>query len=288
MDKRERVALFRERLATAMAARQWSGADLAAAVGVNRSTVSQLLAGADPRLPNGQIVAESAAALGVSADWLLGLASRAEPAAEILDSSMQIAGADRAPVDENLLAWQREAAGYKIRHVPATLPDVLKIEDVLRVEYRDYAAKTSDQAIADSQSRLAYLRLPEADMEICMSRQTLAAFARGEGQWEEVAAPQRHAQLAHMSRLLRELYPSLRLYLFDQRTHTSAPYTVFGPLRAAVYLGQTYFVFTTTKHIRALTGHFDALVRAAVVQADEAAETLDALRARHCPGATGR
>ena len=62
------------------------------------------------------------------------------------------------------------------------------------------------------------------------------------------------------------------------RTHYSVPYTVFGPMRAAVYVGQMYFVFNTKEHIRVLTRHFDDLVRAAVVQANDTPKMLAALR----------
>ena len=37
--------------------------------------------------------------------------------------------------------------------------------------------------------------------------------------------------------LVEELYPSLRLYLYDGLTHYSVPFTVFGPIRAVIYIG---------------------------------------------------
>ncbi|NNG02912.1 MAG: transcriptional regulator, partial [Inquilinus sp.] len=46
----------------------------------------------------------------------------------------------------------------------------------------------------------------------------------------------------------------------------SVPVTIFGPLRAAIYVGQAYIVFNSTEHIRVLTHHFDSLIRGAVVQ----------------------
>ena len=82
-----------------------------------------------------------------------------------------------------------------------------------------------------------------------------------------------------MIRLAEELYPTLRIYLFDGLTHFSAPYTVFGPMRAAVYIGQLYFVINTQEHVRVLTRHFDDLIRAATVQANEVATFLSGLRA---------
>jgi len=58
------------------------------------------------------------------------------------------------------------------------------------------------------------------------------------------------------------------------------PFTVFGPFRAAIYIGQMYFVFNTTEHIRVLGRHFGSLVRTAVVQATNSAAYLATLRAR--------
>ena len=203
MDKRERSRIFKRRLGEAMAAAGLARSALAASIGVDRSTVSQLLNPDEPRLPNGQVVAELAAALNVSADWLLGLAAESAPAADILEGSLQIQGAARAPADENLFAWYEEATGYKVRHVPTTLPDMLKTDAVVRLEYRDYVAKTSDQAIADTRGKLAYIRTPETDVELCMPVQRLTGFARGHGIWEELPPADRRAQLERMAASLK-------------------------------------------------------------------------------------
>lgn len=128
----------------------------------------------------------------------------------------------------------------------------------------------SDLAIAESHGKLAYTRLPETDMEVCMSVQAIEGFCRGEGLWKGLSVTARAEQLRRMVDLTDELYPSLRLFLFDGLTHYSVPLTIFGPIRAAIYLGQMYFVFNTTEHIRVLTRHFDTLIRAATVQSTEA------------------
>ncbi|MEO0979736.1 MAG: helix-turn-helix domain-containing protein, partial [Pseudomonadota bacterium] len=73
MDKRERAELFRERLSDAIRSRDMNRSDLARGANLDRSTVSQLLSEEAPRLPNGQALASISTALGVSADWLLGL-----------------------------------------------------------------------------------------------------------------------------------------------------------------------------------------------------------------------
>lgn len=270
MRRDERALLFQGRLAEAMARQGASGAGLARRTGLDRSTIAQLLHADPPRLPGGQALAALAGELSVTSDWLLGLVTDPAPVAEILDASVEIAAATYAPADENLLRWLREAEGYKTRHVPTTLPAPLKTEAVLAHEYRNRTGRTTAQAIADSRSRLHYSRETSGDIEIAMPLQDLEGFARGEGLWRSLPAPDRREQLAHMGALLRELYPRLRLHLFDRRTMYAAPVSVFGPLRAVVYLGQSYLVFNTTRHIRALSNQFDGLVRHAVVRSDEA------------------
>jgi transcriptional regulator with XRE-family HTH domain len=282
-DRRETVKIFRSRLAEALDRAAMTRAALARATGVDRSTLSQLLSPANDRLPRADTVAAIAFALRVSLDWLLGLSQEDKLGADVLLESLQFTPSARTPVDENLARWHDEAVGYKIRHVPATLPDLMKTEEVLRYEFEEYVAKTVDQAIAASHGRLAYTRHPETDMEICMPRQSLQAFARGEGRWTGLDAAARAEQLGRMAMLCEELYPALRLHLFDAMTRYSVPYTIFGPLRAAIYVGQVYFVFTTTPHIRTLTRHFDELVRAAAVEAKDTGAFLRGL----LPGPAG-
>ena len=113
IDKRDRASLFRRRLATAMTTKGTTQAALARTIGVDRSTISQLLGADESRLPNAQVVAECAAALGVTADWLLGLSDRPEQAADLLAASMTMTPAQRALVDEQIFEWHREADGYK-------------------------------------------------------------------------------------------------------------------------------------------------------------------------------
>ena len=267
MDRRDTAQRFRERLREAMERGRVNRSTLAARIGIDRSTLSQLLSSEVDRLPRADTAAAIASALNVSLDWLLGLSQQAKLGADILNESVEVKLSADAPVDESLAAWYAEAAGYKIRHVPARLPDLMKTEEVLDYEYREFAARSADRAIAVSHGRLAYVRLPETDIEISQSRQSLESFTRGEGVWRDLPLAARREQLDHMIALMDELYPTLRMFFFDGRTHFSVPYTVFGPQRAAVYVGQMFFAFNTIEHIRVLTRHFDALVRASTVPA---------------------
>ncbi len=115
-------------------------------------------------------------------------------------------------------------------------------------------------------------------MEVCSSIQSVESFARGEGIWRQLPAEVRRAQLDWMIRALGELYPTLRWFLFDGLKRFCVPLTVFGPLRAAVYIGDMYLVLNSTEHIRDLTRRFDDLIRAAVVQPPDVVALLETLR----------
>ena len=242
MDKRDRADLFKSRLAQALSERALTQSALARATRVDRSTISQLLAPGS-RLPNAQLAADCADALGISADWLLGLSERPETLADLLATSLTIAEAPRALIDETIFGWHREAAGYKIRHVPATLPDMLKTRAMVEWEYRPQLGRTAEQALGAFEDRLAWMRGARSDYEIALPLHELAAFAGAEGYYQGLPATVRLEQMDRLITLCDQLYPSLRLYLFDARRVFSAPVTVFGPLLAVIYLGRTTLRF---------------------------------------------
>jgi len=278
IDKRDRAQQFRDRLAQAMATARSNQSALARAVGVDRSTVSQLLTATGPRLPNAQVVAECARTLGVSADWLLGLTDRPERAADLLAAATDMPEAPRALVDEQIFAWHQEAAGYKIRHVPAGLPDMLKIRELLRWEYEPTLGRTTDQAIGASEDRLAWMRQSRSDYEIALPVHDLAAFAGASGYYAGLPADIRRRQIDRLARLHDQLYPNLRLYLFNARRLYSAPVTIFGPLLAVIYLGSNYIAFRDRERISTITRHFDRLVREADISPRTLPGFLDRLR----------
>ena len=113
IDKRVRAQQFRARLGRAMAEHGSTQSGLARDIGVDRSTISQLLKGDGARLPNAHVVGACAFALGVSADWLLSLSDRPESAADLMTASLALTAAPRALVDQQIFDWHREAAGYK-------------------------------------------------------------------------------------------------------------------------------------------------------------------------------
>lgn len=279
MDRRETVRVFRERLIEVLARSGLSRSAFAARIGIDRSTLAQILSPANDRLPRAETLAAIAADQQVSVDWLLGLSQGGPLAAAIIPQPLEIEPGAHSPADERLNRWYAEVAGYKVRYVPTTLPDLLKTEELIRYEYRDRSAPVPESRIEAASARLANIRRPESDMEACSALQELESFARGEGIWRGFDAAGRRRQLRWMIELLDELYPAFRWFLYDGVRRYSVPLTIFGPKRAAIYVGHMYFVFNSTEHIRVLSSHFDELIRAAVVQPPQVSDLLRGLLA---------
>ena len=274
IDRRQLLTVFRERLEVVVQRSGLSRGEFAEQNELDRSTLSQLLSLANRRLPRAETLAEIASTQQVSVDWLLGLSHAGPMQAEMLQEQTSFAEDALSYNDERLIAWFAEAQGYKIRYVPSTIPDLLKTEDVIRYEIAHYVAARPEQKIETAAARLAWTRGPESDLEMCNSLQAVESLARGEGIWRALPAEQRVAQMENMIRLTDELYPTLRWFLFDGLQRYAAPVTIFGPQRAALYLGQMYLVLTSTEHVRTLTRHFDDLIRGAVVHPNEISHYL--------------
>ena len=268
MDKRELGPIFRERLQILM---QRAGVTrgLRESIGVDRSALTQLLSGQSIRLPRADTLRRIAERYSVSLDWLLGLSQDETLAAEI-KPALEIAVAEGADNDTLLERWHKEAIGYKIRYVPAQIPDLLRTPAVIDYEYSGRAAPSPSWQLRNAEFRLDYSRRPETDMEVCMPRQRLELLAEGRGQWRGLARDARGAARLH-GRPGGGALSAFRLFLYDQLRTYSIPYTVFGPQRAAIFVGEMYLVLNATEHIRSLTRHFDNLIRRAVVSANESA-----------------
>lgn len=274
MNRRETVQIFRERLTEVIERSGLNRSAFATRTGLDRSTLSQLLSEANDRLPRAETIAAIAQKQAVSVDWLLGLSQEDKLGTNIVTESLEIASGAGSAQDERLVRWHAEAAGYKIRYIPTTLPDLMKTQDVIVFEFEGQGGAIRDTQIDQSIERLAYTRRPETDIEACSSYQSIQSFARGEGIWRALPAEARRSQIRHMIDLVEELYPTFRWFLFDGLQRFAAPYTVFGPTRAIIYIGNVYFVFNSTEHIRALSRHFDDLIRAAVVQPPDVKDFL--------------
>ncbi len=280
MDRRtspERV--LHERLAEAIQRSGLNKSEFAEAAGVDRTTLSQLLSANTSRLPRADTLHAIAVAHDLSVDWLIGLSNVGPVAAELLPhTSFEAPGP--SSTDEKLLSWLDEAADYKIRYVPSTLPDLLKTEAVIRFERARAGGPNADQTIEVTEAQLAWARHPDTEMECCSSVQGLASFARGEGLWSRLGVEARRQQIDHIAKLVDELYPTFRWFLFDGSRRYAAPVTVFGPKRAALYLGHLYLVLTSAEHVRTISRHFDSLIRDADIQPTSVTTHLQRLRRR--------
>ena len=279
MDKRDLSGLFRERLAALIARSGGSLARFARETGLDRSALSQFLDPAIDRLPRAETLRAIAEASGVTTDWLLGLAKAAEGGQEIAQSveiETAVAEDGANPLDR----WRREALGAKLRYVPTTLPDMMRLPAVMLYELEGPRALAR---LEHAESVFDDALLGDLDIEIATPEQALDDFAVGAGIWRDLPAATRRAQLAHMAERAAESYPRLRLCMFDGRRSYSAPFTVFGLYRVSIYFGRHYLVLTATEQVRAFARHFDGLIREATVDPRDAPARLEALAARVPP-----
>jgi transcriptional regulator with XRE-family HTH domain len=267
MNKDQISEILRARLVLLSQRAGLNLSQMAAGIGLDRSALSQMLSGQTLRLPRAETLMRIAQSHSVSLDWLMGL-SEDEALTAALTPAFEIEQASADGDDPLLARWHSEAAGTKIRYVPSNLPDLLRTEDVIAFDARRTGSQLETE-ISEARTRVAYNRQPETDMEVVMPLQILQQFAKGEGIWAGLGVEIRRRQLQHMAKLTDELYPTFRLFLFDGSKNYSAPFTVFGPRRAAVYLGQAYLVLNAKDAVASLARRFDHLVRQAVVHAHE-------------------
>jgi len=265
-DRKTLLTTFRERLDEVVGNSGKNRSRFAAETQIDRSTLTQLLSPSNRRLPRLETITQIAEVHQVSLDWLMGLSNAGPMQAEVMPEVTTVAHTTLAENEARLLVWFIDAFGYKVRYVPTTLPDLLKTSSVIDYEQRRHATSTSREKIEVAAARLEWTRDLSTNMEVCSSTQTLEGFARGEGVWARLPRADRLAQLDQMIELTGELYPSLRWFLYDGLQRYAAPVTVFGPIRAALYVGQMYLVLSSAEHVRELTRHFDDHIRAATVQ----------------------
>lgn len=271
-------AEFRARIGQVVARSGLTPAAFARNAGIDRSTLSQLLAGPMPRLPRAETLAAVARAAHVSVDWLLGLSAREEPGAEIIEAVLQVEPYGRLPASETFLAWLAESLGSRVCTVPIGIPDFLKIEEVLAADYPPTPQRPASVVTESVRRRLDLMRHPQHQLELCVPAEALRDLVLGLGRAGALPAETRRRQLAHMAALAEELYPAVRLHLYDSAASFSAHYTVFGARRVALFLGTSWLVLNAADHIRMFTRRFGELVRQAVVQPHEVARHALSLR----------
>lgn len=275
MDKRALADLFRLRLTELVTRSGVSHSTFSAGIGIDRSALSQLLAGDSARLPRVETLLKIAERHSVSLDWLLGISHDPGLTGE-LRPSFEIEEGGEDYTDTLLMKWHAEATGSKIRYVPARIPDLLRTPEIVSFE-ADAAHQSVKAQASETAFRLDYNRQPGTDMEVCMPQETLEAFAQGRGMWSGLKRDVRAEQLQYMARLISELYPSFRLFLFNEKERFSVPYTIFGSLRAAIFVGGMYLVLNNADSIQKMQRHFDQLIRFTRVHPHQTADYVKSL-----------
>src|SRR5438045_9610287 len=163
VQKRDTVEVFRRRVEQVIGRSALSRAQFAERAGLDRSTLSQLLSPDNVRLPRAETIARIAARHSVSADWLLGLSEEDHVAADIV-SQLAIEPDATSPADPRLLRWHEEARGFKVRYVPATLPDQIKTGAVIAFEPGKFSAPDADAWTDIAQARIAKSSRTGTDM----------------------------------------------------------------------------------------------------------------------------
>jgi hypothetical protein len=151
---------------------------------------------------------------------------------------------------------------------------MLKTREMVEWEYAPHLGRSTQQVIGASEDRMEWMRGAQSDYEIALPIHEIDNFVQSTGYYAGLPPEIRAGQLAQMIDLCDQLYPRLRLYLYDARQLYSAPITIFGPLLAVVYVGGHYLTFRERGRIETLSRHFDALVRQSVSTARDAAEYL--------------
>jgi transcriptional regulator with XRE-family HTH domain len=269
---------FRDRLEQVIARTGLNHAAFSRHVGVDRSTLSQLISPANDRLPRAETLMAIATHCRVSMDWLLGLSQREEVGAPMVETALTIETQAHAPFDHRFLRWLAEADGRKLRTVPVSFPDFMKIDAVMAFEYAVALEADPQPDLAARRRQIEDALDKGTEIEACVALQALDAFTHGQGAWAGIDADVRREQLAEMIGFVDSFYPAFRLFLYDLRQTYSAPFTVFGQSRVAVYLGPSYMMLNASEHIRMFARRFDDIIRTSAVQPHEAVRHLEALR----------
>ena len=119
------------------------------------------------------------------------------------------------------------------------------------------SGRAPDEAIQAAEAWLDWMRGTQSDYEIALPIHHLESMAGGFGYYAGLSADVRRAQIDWFLEVYDQLYPTLRIFLYDAHRVFSAPVTVFGPKIAAIYLGQQYVVFRDRERVQNVTRHFD-------------------------------
>ena len=138
---------------------------------------------------------------------------------------------------------------------------------MLEWEYASVQERRLPEAYDAMQDQPEWLSSDVSDYEIALPIHDIEACAAGTAYYSRVDENIRHEQLNFIADQCDQMFPRLRIFLFDAHRVFSSPVTVFGPNLAVVYIGQCYLAFREIERVKSLSSHFDWLVREATVDA---------------------
>ena len=248
VDKRDLSSLFRERLKMLVRRSDLNQSAFAAAVGIDRSALSQLLSGASTRLPRAETLLNIASEHKVSLDWLLGL-SQDEGLTGEIRASFEIEEGERRLRPHAAGALARRGGGHEdpLRAGRHSRPAAHRRADRLRSRHHQHEPRGAGRRDA-LPHRL--FRRPETDMEVCMPRHTLEIFARGLGVWSDFPASAQRQSSSPTCRGCSTTFT--RPSACSSMTAACAipcPTRSSGSIRAAIYVGDMYLVLNATQPV---------------------------------------
>lgn len=275
MEKRALSTLFRDRLHEAFGNTGKSISAFCRDNGVDRTTFSQLLSSEYSRLPRADTVAVLANALNVSADWLLGLSQDYQRGVDILESSVTFTDDKEEVFMQTWIDWCQEISRGKLRHVPVTLPDIVKTNDFLFHEYIPVLGEEEAKKSIDTVKENLYLTNMPSDYEMCASTQSITDFIAGTYIYSDFPKKVRKEQIEYMIEVVKDLYPRFRLHLYDSREIISVSFGIFNDKKVALYDDGSYLIYNWKTHVEYFEDKFDSMIRRATVHPHEITDWLE-------------
>ena len=104
-------------------------------------------------------------------------------------------------------------------------------------EYAAVRERRMPEAYSAMQDQLEWLSSGVSDYEIALPIHEIEACAAGTSYYKDAGKDIREEQLHFIADQCDQMFPRLRIFLFDAYRVFSSPVTVFGPNLAVVYVG---------------------------------------------------
>ena len=275
MDKKSLFKCFQIRFNETFSNLGCTQAEFSRLSGVDKTIIAQLINSDDIRLIRMDTIYQIAKALNVSSDWLLGLSNSPEQATNILSQSIYMDPIeDYDPIEEPIFKFLHDNKGMKARYVSASLLDHFKTPETLSYE-TGLSLKKIEPLYSESQ--YGGIELSDYDFEACQSIHQLNSFAKGEDAWSGFSKKDRKHQLEYMRSRVEALYPTYKVYLYDDLSYFSVPFTIFGRQTAAVWTGNGYLIFKNDSYVRIFVKLFNRILKSAEYYPHEFTGYIDKL-----------